>query len=37
MPLKPEELDKAGLIQFPMVMGGVVPVVNLEGHRSRAS
>jgi phosphate transport system substrate-binding protein len=31
MPLKPEELDKAGLQQFPMVMGGVVPVVNLEG------
>jgi phosphate transport system substrate-binding protein len=31
MPLKPEELDKAGLTQFPTVMGGVVPVVNLEG------
>ncbi len=30
-PLKPEELAEAGLIQFPMVMGGVVPVVNLEG------
>lgn len=30
-PLKPEELDEAGLVQFPMVMGGVVPVVNLEG------
>ncbi|WP_028454174.1 phosphate ABC transporter substrate-binding protein PstS [Chitinilyticum litopenaei] len=29
-PLKKEELDKAGLIQFPTVMGGVVPVVNLE-------
>jgi phosphate transport system substrate-binding protein len=28
-PLKPEELDKAGLVQFPVVMGGVVPVVNL--------
>lgn len=28
-PLKPEELDKSGLIQFPMIMGGVVPVVNL--------
>src|SRR6187549_335966 len=27
-PLKPEELDAAGLMQFPMVMGGVVPVVN---------
>ncbi len=28
-PLKPEELDKADLAQFPVVMGGVVPVVNL--------
>jgi phosphate transport system substrate-binding protein len=28
-PLKPEELDKAGLIQFPVVMGGVVPVINI--------
>src|ERR1700733_3122265 len=31
MPLKPEELDKAGLTQFPMIMGGVVPVGNLKG------
>jgi phosphate transport system substrate-binding protein len=30
-PLGQEELDKNGLIQFPMVMGGIVPVVNLEG------
>jgi phosphate transport system substrate-binding protein len=30
-PLKPEELDAAGLIQFPTVMGGVVPVINLKG------
>ncbi len=30
-PLKPEELDKSGLIQFPMVMGGVVPVANIKG------
>ena len=30
-PLKGEQLDKDGLIQFPMVMGGVVPVVNVEG------
>ena len=30
-PLKAEELDKDGLLQFPTVMGGVVPVVNLEG------
>ena len=30
-PLKGEQLDKDGLIQFPMVMGGVVPVVNING------
>src|SRR5262245_20920488 len=30
-PLKGEDLDKFGLAQFPMVMGGIVPVVNLEG------
>src|SRR5215510_6967041 len=30
-PLKGEELDKFGLVQFPMVMGGIVPVVNVEG------
>ncbi len=30
-PLQPEELDKYGLMQFPMIMGGVVPVVNLPG------
>jgi phosphate transport system substrate-binding protein len=30
-PLKGSELDKFGLVQFPMVMGGIVPVVNLEG------
>src|SRR3954464_1747530 len=30
-PLKLEELEKDGLVQFPMVMGGVVPVVNVEG------
>lgn len=30
-PLKPAELDAAGLYQFPTVMGGVVPVVNLPG------
>jgi phosphate transport system substrate-binding protein len=29
-PLKPEELEKDGMIQFPTVMGGVVPVVNIE-------
>jgi phosphate transport system substrate-binding protein len=30
-PLTPEELDESGLLQFPMIMGGVVPVINLEG------
>ena len=30
-PLKTEELDQAGLLQFPMIMGGVVPVVNVKG------
>lgn len=30
-PLKAEELKESGLIQFPMVMGGVVPVVNIQG------
>ena len=29
MPLKPEALEKDGLVQFPTVIGGVVPVVNL--------
>ena len=31
MPLKGEQLQKDGLVQWPMVMGGVVPAVNLEG------
>jgi len=30
-PMKPAELKKFGLMQWPMIMGGVVPVVNLEG------
>lgn len=30
-PLKAEELEKQGLVQFPTVIGGVVPVVNVEG------
>jgi phosphate transport system substrate-binding protein len=29
-PLDQKELDANGLIQFPMIMGGIVPVVNLE-------
>ncbi|WP_413789512.1 phosphate ABC transporter substrate-binding protein PstS [Limnobacter olei] len=30
-PLKPEDLKEKGLMQFPTVIGGVVPVVNLQG------
>ncbi len=30
-PLKPEELEKDGLQQFPTVIGGVVPVVSVAG------
>jgi phosphate transport system substrate-binding protein len=30
-PLSVEELNEGGLMQFPMVMGGVVPVMNLPG------
>jgi len=30
-PLKADELDKAGLVQFPTVVGGVVPVINVVG------
>ncbi|MBB5017770.1 phosphate transport system substrate-binding protein [Chitinivorax tropicus] len=30
-PLTPKELEEAGLMQFPTVMGGVVPVINLQG------
>jgi phosphate transport system substrate-binding protein len=31
MPLKDEELAQSGLVQFPTCMGGVVPVVHLDG------
>jgi phosphate transport system substrate-binding protein len=31
MPLKPDDLKAAGLLQFPMIIGGVVPVVNVKG------
>jgi len=34
MPLKPEDLEKNGLVQFPTVVGGDVPVINLEGIKS---
>src|SRR6516165_5491978 len=30
-PLTGDDLQKNGLVQFPMVMGGIVPVVNLDG------
>lgn len=31
MPLKDDELAKDGMVQFPTVIGGVVPVVNVKG------
>src|SRR5471032_2404805 len=31
MPLKPDDLKGAGLLQFPAIIGGVVPVVNIKG------
>jgi phosphate transport system substrate-binding protein len=31
MPLSAADLDEAGLVQFPAIMGGVVTVVNLDG------
>ena len=31
MPLKVDQLEKDGLVQWPMIMGAIVPVVNLEG------
>ncbi len=31
MPLKDDELKSKGLVQFPTVIGGVVPVVNIKG------
>ena len=30
-PLSDDELTKNGLVQFPMVMGGIVPIYNLDG------
>ena len=32
-PLKGEELTASGLVQFPTVLGGVVPIINVEGIR----
>ena len=36
MPLTPEKLEKGGLMQFPTVIGGVVPVINVAGVGSGA-
>jgi phosphate transport system substrate-binding protein len=36
MPLKPEDLQASGLVQFPMIIGGVVPVVNVKGVKAGA-
>ena len=33
-PLKPEDLDKNGLYQFPTAMGGIVPMINVPGIES---
>lgn len=30
-PLEKSELDSSGLIQFPMIMGGIVPIINVKG------
>jgi len=34
MPLKPADLNKFGLLQFPAIIGGDVPVINVEGIKS---
>ena len=31
MPLKPQVLQQNGLVQWPMIIGGAVPVVNIPG------
>ena len=36
MPLKADELKTASLVQWPMVMGGIVPVMNVDGIKSGA-
>jgi phosphate transport system substrate-binding protein len=35
-PMKPDELARSGLAQFPSVIGGVVPVINVPGVASGA-
>lgn len=32
-PVKGDELDKDGMVQFPAIIGGTVPVINLEGFK----
>ncbi len=32
-PLKGEELDKDGMVQFPAIIGGTVPVLNIDGFK----
>ena len=32
-PVKGEDLDKDGMVQFPAIIGGTVPVMNLEGFK----
>jgi phosphate transport system substrate-binding protein len=32
-PVKGEDLDKLGQVQFPAVIGGTVPIINLEGFK----
>ena len=32
-PVKGEDLDKQGQVQFPAIIGGTVPIVNLEGFK----
>ena len=33
-PVKGEDLDKNGQVQFPAIIGGTVPIINLEGFKS---
>jgi phosphate transport system substrate-binding protein len=35
-PLEPKELQESGLVQFPAIIGGVVPVVNIKGVKGGA-
>ena len=30
IPVKPEDLEKKGQVQFPMIVGGIVPIINLK-------